>query len=252
MRPVGKQAQTTRQPSTCTTPANKKKFLEENPWATEEDLNWKEPKPKRQKKVVGPDPEPEDAGEDEEEEEDSGEEKDPGEGEAEEEDEDSGGENGSGDEEQDIDDPSPHELRGTWRLDAEDEMSFYTRFLGGTWTKERKGVKSNSVGAFARAGAKNFCGVYGFPKQRVFTFALYGRRECIELAREVCRRGEHFYSIWLLSDNVDYQFTEDDIDSYPESPAFLDFMVALDIEHPAFDAGIEVRRLNPIIGDPLA
>ena len=145
--------------------------------------------------------------------------------------------------------PSLEEVRKMWSWEDQDTMSFYTRVLGGEWTKSHKGTNSDSIGAYARQHAKVWCDAFGFPKQRVFTFNAYGEPACVQLAREVCRRGEFWYNMWLDSSDDDFVYEQGDIDSYPENIDFVQFALALPIDHPAFDLAVDIRtNMHPSVG----
>lgn len=73
-------------------------------------------------------------------------------------------------------------------------MDFYTEILGGTWTAKHKHVVSDAVVGLARAGMpKTWCKLYKWPKQMAVYYSKYGRVESEMLAKEWCRRSQHFY-----------------------------------------------------------
>ena len=148
-------------------------------------------------------------------------------------------------------DPGPglNELRARWTSENQVNMPFFTRILGGDRTREHKNKEADSIGAFARKRAKVWCEFFGFPKQRVFTFNLYGERGSVELATEVCRRGEFWFSLWLRSDDLNFVYTQDDIDAYADNLEFLDFLAEVALDHPVFDEAMAIRReMHPLVG----
>lgn len=68
----------------------------------------------------------------------------------------------------------------------------------------------------------------------------------MELAREVARRGNHFYSIWLNSEEEGvFKYTQAQLDSYQEGLDWLNWMCAQDVEGVNFVRGQKVRRMCP-------
>ena len=57
-----------------------------------------------------------------------------------------------------------------------------------------------------------------------------------------------FYRLFLASGNPDYRYTQEDVDSYEDSVAFLDYLIGLPVDDPGFVVGTELRRLAPQLG----
>ena len=149
------------------------------------------------------------------------------------------------------DPPNPHEELAKIREECcwDEGIAFYTRVDGGEWTMLHKGKAADQICGYARDAVKPWCILYEFPRQKSFAFGLYGRPAATELAREYCRRGDYFYSLYLNAEEDEFAFTAAHVAAYPESPAFIDFMCSLEMDDPAFDAGLEVRALVPYLGE---
>jgi hypothetical protein len=132
----------------------------------------------------------------------------------------------------------------------EEEPYFYIHVMGGRWTRLNRGVPANSIGGKARRGVIPWCDLYSFSKQCSHAFGLYGREESTFLSREFCRRGNFFYQFYDDAPGDEYAYTSDVVNSYVETEEWLDFVCGLDIESPAFAAGVAVRAMVPVIGPP--
>lgn len=144
------------------------------------------------------------------------------------------------------------DVREELAWEGEDPIFFYTRVLGGRWTKENKGEAADGCSGFARSGAPAaWCKKYGFPRQATFMFRKFGRQAASELAREYCRRGEHFYKVYVVSGEEAFEYEEMHVEMYKETLQWLDFVVPLDADEPAFRRALEVRELKPTLG-PIA
>ena len=121
---------------------------------------------------------------------------------------------------------------------------FYTKPLGGGWTKENRGKAADRYGGWARSMAKEWCEVFSFPKEKTYSFVLkFEPDDTKYLSREYCRRGEYFYRLFLKKPDITY--SRDVIESYVESEEFVRFMCACDVDGPAFDAGLKLRKIYP-------
>ena len=133
--------------------------------------------------------------------------------------------------------------------DEEDEYTFfYTRLLCGPWTKAHKGVAAQGIVGLARAGLpKQWCKDYGFPSQFNAFFARYGNNSAVQLAREYCRRADHYFKIWLEDPTYNQKFRYNDahIASYTETTEWFDFALAQPLNSATFGRVMEVRRLVP-------
>ena len=138
------------------------------------------------------------------------------------------------------------EHREEWRWDDIGIRDFYVHDPGGNWLTSHKGKVGDQAIAYARGGNPvKFCNYYGYPSRRGYALRLYGARGAHELAREFCRRGQFYYNIMFNSEDEDFEFTPEQIDSYVDSREFLDFMCALDLDGPCYDAGLEIRTFKP-------
>ena len=127
-----------------------------------------------------------------------------------------------------------------------EEAGFYIRMLVGKWTKKHKGVASDAVAMFAFSlPRKYFCKAYGWPKQRAFYFNTYGIAESHTLVREICRKSNYLYLLWLTSEVDGFEFTEAAFNSYIPSDGFLNLFEALTVDDKAATAAMSIVHLWP-------
>lgn len=144
-----------------------------------------------------------------------------------------------------------HELggeRGAWAWEKQDEMDFYTRILGGKWLMEHKGKVSDQVCGYARKWTHAWCSKFKWPRQRGFAFGKFGREAAHMLCREWCCRAQHFWNLWVASDDADFKYTQEDVDNYPEHLEFIDFLLSLPVESETLAAGTQIQAMRPRLG----
>ena len=139
-------------------------------------------------------------------------------------------------------------VRAAWTWEAQDEMNFYTRILGGAWTQSELGVVADCVSGFARAWVQDWCERYDMASSARFGFARYGRAGAHQLCREWCRRNEYFFRIYQAAENDFFEFAQAHIDDYQEDMEWLDFMIAEPADTVTFARGMEIRRMVPRVG----
>lgn len=90
------------------------------------------------------------------------------------------------------------EVRDEYVWLGEDPIYFYTRVLGGKWTKEHDGKAADGCSGLARSDEPQaWCVQYGCPRQSGLMFSKFGREAANELARDSGRRGEFFDRLFL-------------------------------------------------------
>ena len=161
------------------------------------------------------------------------------------EDDEEGEEEADWEEDEDIADEL-REARELLDADGEGEF-FYTRVLGGLWTKKNKGDVVDFVVCQCRAGfPKNWCQLAHFPKSRRFSMRRYSPEGARQLALEVARRGNFFCQQYFDSDG-EIVHTPATNSEYEESLPFLDWALDLDMEDPCMLAVMQIRDLQPWI-----
>ena len=68
------------------------------------------------------------------------------------------------------------------------------------------------------------------------------------LCREAARRADVFYLQWVWSDQGEFSYQQAGLDMYQEPEEFVDWMLSLDVNESAFDVGMQVRRMFPLVG----
>ena len=117
------------------------------------------------------------------------------------------------------------------------------------WTNKHKRTAYDTVVAEARGGMpKAWAKLYKMGQINSFSIARYGEHADGRLALEVVRRMDHFYDKYLEEDEAIYQYSENELNSYDESEAWVNSMLENmepGREH-VWDRGQEVMRLVPV------
>ena len=141
------------------------------------------------------------------------------------------------------------EHRALHRVDVEDETYFYIHHFGGVWTAEHVGKAIDRVGCKARAGvARAWCLGHAWPRQKSYSYSKYDVAPANMLAREVARKANYFFRMWLEAEH-DLEYTDEMLASYEETFEWVDWLCGQDVEGPAFEAGIKIRHMFPSSAD---
>ena len=113
-------------------------------------------------------------------------------------------------------------MRETMVVEEHRAMQFYVRILGGRWTFQHTGAAADGCSYFARAGqAQVWCRKFGFPRQRGYHYLKYGGPEGPHLlCNEICRRAQHFFDLWMRSDDPVFRYSGVQRDAYTASEEF--------------------------------
>eukprot|EP00928_Gymnodinium_smaydae_P024546 TRINITY_DN19834_c0_g1_i1.p1 TRINITY_DN19834_c0_g1~~TRINITY_DN19834_c0_g1_i1.p1 ORF type:complete len:1127 (+),score=108.08 TRINITY_DN19834_c0_g1_i1:363-3383(+) len=142
--------------------------------------------------------------------------------------------------------------RADWAWNDDTITDFGVTQRGGGYTAKEKGESFDVCFAHPIGGSSNaWCVQYGFPQQKHFTYTCYGEVGSNELAREVCRRAQYFYNLYvadsLESDDpsIPYEYSQYHVDSYAESKEFTDFLSSFPEGHAVLRKVVEVRSCCP-------
>ena len=93
---------------------------------------------------------------------------------------------------------------------------------GGAWTAAHAGVPFDSIRGEARgAEAIRFCTLYSLSKSATFAIRQHTEALAQELALEWCAKRQCLFDLWdLAGRTADFRFSEEDLASYVERPAF--------------------------------
>jgi hypothetical protein len=128
------------------------------------------------------------------------------------------------------------------------EAYFAVTIRGGRWTLENRDVVADCAMGKARDSETRFWSeAFEFPKSKSFSFRLYGRERAVMLAREFCRRGNYFAGLYFDAVNDDFTYTADLVAACPDDVEFLEMLLSLDVDEPAFAKGQEIRACAPVI-----
>ena len=137
-------------------------------------------------------------------------------------------------------------VRAQYEEDLGDDEGFHVKILGGKWTAENIGTIADRVSANARGqAAMEWCAEFKWPRMTSFAFNRYSEVGAVELAREVARRANRFYRLWLWSDDDPFRYTPEHLESYNEDFEWLDWMCAQDPNSVSFARGQLLRQMLP-------
>ena len=142
------------------------------------------------------------------------------------------------------------QVRAEWEWDAPEIIHFYVFQRAGGWTEEHKGVTSDVVQALPRGPiARPWCEGYGWPTRLGWGKSAHTVQGANEMAREMCRRAQHFFNIWLSSDDDDFEYTSEDLASYPANYEFVTWTRTVDPFSLTWKRIQEIQRTFPICAD---
>ena len=127
----------------------------------------------------------------------------------------------------------------------EDDTSFYIHIQGGMQTATSKSVVADAAVCLRRAFVETWCSKYQFPRHSAFYFSLYGQEDARVMAREVARRGTHFFNIYLEAGDDSFRYSPGDIVSYEEPLDWVHWMSSRDVSSHCFRRASGIRRLVP-------
>ena len=138
-----------------------------------------------------------------------------------------------------------NEKRAAWLAQAPaDIVDFRCTILGGAWTKLHSGKACDYVmGKAATKEVDQWCRRYSMAVSARFSIAMYSERIGSVLAREWCRKMQHYYDIAVASEGSMHRFTEAEHASYQESGEFSLIVAGLDGK--ALERAHWLRALRP-------
>lgn len=139
------------------------------------------------------------------------------------------------------------EVRVAVALPGDDvEPYFRVHVRGGNWTKRHKDVVADCAQVKTRdSETRYWCQAFRLAASKSFSFRLYSRDDALRLAREICRRGNFFASLYFDSVDDDFVYTEDHVTACGDDLDFVTWLCSLDIEYPSFERGQELRSISP-------
>ncbi len=126
-------------------------------------------------------------------------------------------------------------------------LDFYVRVLGGAWTLRHTGAVADGCSYYCRAGdARLWCETFNFPKQKGFMYARYGGPNCPpSLCNELALRAQFYFNMWSASDDDNFIYSVQQLDSYVDSYELIELMCDHDVLSASFEKGMEIRNLKP-------
>ena len=137
-------------------------------------------------------------------------------------------------------------IRAKYDIDVAD-LHFYTRVLGGKWTKKHRKKTADGIAGFPRGELGHlFCRKFKWPKKRSYYFSKYSEEGAMQLAQQFVLRSSYFLESWIESDfpEAAFRFTAADIERYDDIE-FVEWLIEQDVSSPCFSAGQKLRKLVP-------
>ena len=127
------------------------------------------------------------------------------------------------------------ERRRLWSLEAPKvSEDFVTHIRGGTWTAKHRGVTADCVVAQATGRlAMEWCRKYGLNRMASFSFAKYGESTANHMALQWCRRLQHYFDLWLQSDEAVFEYSSAALESYDPGQEWTSLLATLPSKGPA-------------------
>ena len=123
---------------------------------------------------------------------------------------------------------------------------FPTHIRGGKWTFNNKHVPCDRILGEARQGLSiDWCRAYGLNCVAPFTLSNYSEAHAGKMALEWRRRMQHFFSLWVQQDNLQYYCTPGDLDSYMEDLEWAQWVSFLHAPSHSFYRATGLRSLAP-------
>ena len=142
------------------------------------------------------------------------------------------------------------DIRNEWAWDDKSVPDFYTFQRGGGWTESHAGKTSDHVSAFPKHRcAREWCVAYGWPTRPSFSRTLYTPEGANQLARELCRRAQHFYNLWYESDDPLFNYTAAQLASCANSWEFAVWAALIDSDTRTGKAIDKVQNKIPVVMD---
>ena len=138
-------------------------------------------------------------------------------------------------------------LREDYREEEEEFKHFYVHLRGGEYVYEHEGIVANCASSNARgAWVRYWCDCYSWQTKYQFHFSVYGYDDSVALARELCRRGDFFFELWLAQDSDTFLYADHHFTDYTEQLPWLEFIASKDAASVSFIRGLDIRRTIPI------
>jgi len=95
------------------------------------------------------------------------------------------------------------------------------------WTEAFRGLIADQAQCLARSHVKPWATAYKWPRQKGFSFSLYGEEESNRLAQQWQEKGHFYCSLWIdrSGGSYEYRFTAEELASFVPTEAWLDWLV---------------------------
>ena len=124
--------------------------------------------------------------------------------------------------------------------------NFTSTLMGGTWTKQYRGMVCERTRAFAVGkNVEAWCLKYSLPTNMSFTFSKYGQALAGAFAVYFCKRLQYFYDIAQNSGETDHVFTSAELGNPPAWTNVLEQLRELPDTHPGYLRLTEILDIVP-------
>ena len=132
--------------------------------------------------------------------------------------------------------------RAAWAWDEDGVNDFYVFNGAGA---AAGAAPDCAIGMSRRGVVRLWCEAYGFKKTRAYYYTHYTQENANQLAREFCRRGQYYWNMYYESDDPDFVYTQEQIDSYEEDVPYLEWQAMLAEDSVCWDAIWELEGFKP-------
>jgi hypothetical protein len=138
-------------------------------------------------------------------------------------------------------------MRAIWRMEDKIEMTdFDTVLRGGKWTLRHKRTVCDSVrGGCSTEVARKWAKQFGLLRTFTCSIDKYGEDVACQLCLGWCHRMQYLLDAWERSGPVNFEYSEAFLDAYMEDEAYLDTILAIDVEDDAWDRVMQIRAIRP-------
>ena len=137
-------------------------------------------------------------------------------------------------------------LREEWKFDEDTITDFYTHERSEKKLLQ-KGLLSDCTTARPHGGKPmDWAKRHGWPLMPSWSVAEHESRANTNImAREVCRRAQYYYNMYVQSDQDPHVYTDEELESFPKSLEYITWVLTLDQDSSTYKRAMDIQRLVP-------
>ena len=140
-----------------------------------------------------------------------------------------------------------HAMRAMWELEGGVEtIDFDIELRGGRWTAKHRNKACDSFrGRCATGSARTWARAYDLPQTFTAAIGPYGEFLASQLCLAWCHRMQWLFDAYKAGGDPGFIYDPDFLLTYQEEETYLDTVLALSIDDPAFDRVMQIRGIRP-------